>query len=71
MSGFQSKWKAAIFWGALYLLLSWIVDTYTAKRAANTAFRSIRVAFPEMTNETFDPNALWRVEGKRGAETML
>jgi hypothetical protein len=71
LSGFQAKWKAAIFWVALYLLLTWIVDTYTAKRAANTAFRSIKVAFPQMTEETFDPNALLRVEGKRGIEKVL
>jgi hypothetical protein len=70
MSSFQSNWKVAIFWVALYLLLTWIVDTYTAKRATNTAFRSMRVAFPEMTEETFDPNALLRVEGKRGLEKV-
>jgi hypothetical protein len=51
-------------------MLTWAVETYTAKRAANTAFRSIKIAFPQMTEERFDPNALLMVEGKRGMEKV-
>jgi hypothetical protein len=70
MSSFQPKWKAATFWVATYVMLTWAVETYTAKRAANTAFRSIKIAFPQMTEERFDPNALLMVEGKRGMEKV-
>jgi hypothetical protein len=69
MGSFQPKLKAATSWVAIYLLLAWAVDTYTAKRAANTAFMSIKISFPEMTEERFDP-ALLRVEGKRGMEKV-
>jgi hypothetical protein len=64
LSGFQSKWKTALCWLAVYPLLAWLVHSYTAKRAEATTFRTIRMAFPEMTEEKFDPNSLLESDGE-------